>query len=167
VSSHPRDELVDLDHLVRLADQTLEAVARPELLAVLEILAGEPARVEGAPHDDLDLLHPEWLGEVVERARVDGFDRRLDRGEGRQDDNRQVGLNHRQLLEDGQPIEIGHAQVDQRHVERLGGGQPQRLFAAAGDSHAIALAAERLGQELARDLIVVHDQEHRRGGGHP
>src|SRR5262249_12759087 len=37
---HARDELVDLDHLVRLADQALEAVARAELLAILEILAG-------------------------------------------------------------------------------------------------------------------------------
>ena len=57
-----------------------------------------------------------------------------------------------------EPVDVGHAQIDQRHVERFGAGEPQGLFAAAGDSHAIALAAERLGQELARDLIVVRDQ---------
>src|SRR5262249_60041020 len=51
-------------------------------------------------------------------------------------------------------------------VERLGAGQPQRFLAASGDAHAVALAGQGLGQELARDLIVVDDQEHRRGGGH-
>jgi len=72
-------------------------------------------------------------------------------------------LDRRQLLEDAEPVEVRHAEVDQRHVERLGRGQPHALLAAGGEAHPVALAAERLGQQLARDLIVVRDQEHREG----
>src|SRR5262249_23650303 len=125
----------------------------PELLPKLEVLAREPPRVEGTTDDDPDLLHPKRLGEGVGRAGADGPDLRLDRREGCENDDRQDGLDGGQLLEDTEPVEVWHAEVDQRHIERLGRRQAHALFAARGETHPVALAAERLGQQLARDLI--------------
>src|SRR5262245_48569327 len=164
---HARDERVDLDHLVRLPHQRLAAVSRCQLLTVLEVPAGEPPGLEGAPHDDPDLVHPEGFRQIIVRARVHGLDRGLDGGERGEDHDGQIGLAHGQALQHVEAIEIGHAQIHQDHVDRLGFGQAQALLAAGGHTHAITFAAERFPQELARDPIVVGDEKRGRGAHVP
>ena len=85
----PRDEdravgVGDLVHevehpldLLALADDLLEIVLLLELLLEEDVLVLHPVHVEGVADDHLDLVVLRALDEVVERAAVEGVDRRL------------------------------------------------------------------------------------------
>ncbi len=158
---HARDQLVDLRHLVRLAHQRVDALPRLQLLAELPVLAGEPPRLQRPPHHELDLLHPERLGQVVGGAGVHRLDGGGHRREGGQDDHGQVGLRLVQALEDAEAVEAGHPEVHQDEVEGLVLGHAHARLAAVGHAHPVALAIEGLGEQLARDLVVVGDEDER------
>src|SRR5512138_2766543 len=68
------------------------------------------------------------------------------------------------LLEDGQPIQVGHADVHDDRLDGERGDLLERLAAAARDLHGVSLHRERAGEgEL--DVPLVVDDEHGRGHG--
>ena len=156
---HARDARVDLRHLVRLADEVVGPTTSERCVLVRGGRRRVPSRRERTPDDDLDLLHPERLREVVEGAGVHGFDRRVDGGEGRENDDGQVRLDRGQSFQHVEPVEPGHAQVHERQVEGLALREPHAFFAARHDRHAIALAPEGFAEQLAGHLVVVGDEE--------
>src|SRR5207247_944660 len=156
---YARDQLVELHHLGGLADQVLEPIGRAKRLPVVAVLTGQASRLERATDDHDDLLHPERLGQVVIRAGAHRLDRGLDAGERREDHDRQLRLDGAQALEDREPIEVGHAEVDERQVEGLALRQAHARFAAGGQADAVALPPEHLGQQLAGYPVVVGDEQ--------
>src|SRR5262249_53836156 len=101
----------------------------------------------------------ERLGEIVVGARPDGVDRRLHGGERGEDQHGGRRLERHQALERREPVAAGHAEIDQREIARLGLGDAHAVLAAAGGAHAVALAGEHFDEQIARDRIVVGDEE--------
>ena len=167
---HASHELVQLDHPGGLADEVLHAVALAELLPVLPVLAGEPLGLERAPHHEPDLFHPERLGEVVVGAGADRLDRGLDGREGGEDEHGHAVLDNGHPLEHAHPVQVGHPEVDEGEVEGLPFGELDALLAAGGGPDPVAFPAEHLDEQVARDRVVVGDEErgrrHRRHRRH-
>src|SRR5262249_41478376 len=117
-------------------------------------------------HGALDLVETEGLAQVVIGTAPDRLDRRVHRGERGEDQHGRRWLAREQSLEDGEPVDLWHAEIDERHVEELVLGERDRLGAAAGGAHAIALALEHLDQQVAGDGVIVGDENGGAMGAH-
>ena len=81
------DEVEDARHGLAAADDALETEGLLELLAEILVLHLEVPLAERPFHRDAEVLHGEVLGQVVGGALLHSGHGRLDRGEGRDDDD--------------------------------------------------------------------------------
>ena len=163
---HAGHQLVDGDDLRRVADEAVGVEALAQLAAVALVVARQPLDLEDAAHGPLDLVEAEGFAEIVVGAAADRLDRRVHRRERREDQHGRRRVESDQPREHREPVGLRHAQIHQRHVEDLALGERDRLAAAAGRTHAIALALEHLHQQVARDRVVVGHQHGGTRGRH-
>ena len=118
----------------------------------------ELAELDGPLDGEHDLVHFERLGEVFERAGLDGPDGRLDRPEPGQDDPDDVGIDLPNRLEDLDPVLVRHPKIGEENVEgRFPGGGNGRL-AAVRRHDFVLVALEDLLENLAGMRVVVNDE---------
>ena len=149
------------DHDVALADDPVEAVRLRLAGAQRPHLAPQLRRLERLGDEERDFVHVERLVRVVVGAVLHRFDGVVDaRIRGQQNDQR-VGVVFLDLLQHGQAVGIGQAEVEEDEIDallvsldRLGGGF--RL------EHAVTFLAEPLGEGPADQLFIV-DNQNRRG----
>ncbi len=81
----------------------------------------QPPHVLDAVQDVTKLVWRERFGQIVEGPAAHGLDRRLDRGECRDDDHVQTWRQPQQPRQQFQAKLLAQAKVQQRHIERRDG----------------------------------------------
>ena len=154
------DQVEHLPHPRAPADDVREVVVPAvPLLQQLAVLAHQPPPLHRVAHDDEDFVVLERLGDVVEGAGLHRGNRALDRGVGRDDDDRQVLVDPLQLVERGDAVEPRHHDVDDRRVERQRARQLEPFGAGGRQAHVVAFAGQQRLENLAHDLFVVDDED--------
>ena len=152
------DEVEDVLHGLALADDVGEAEALPELVLEPDVLVLEALALEGLlDGHEQELVVLERLLDVVEGADLHGRDGRLDRAVGRDDDDRDQGIDPLDPPQDLDAVHPRHEKVEEDDVEGLGGEFLQRLLARARDLDLVALRRQELGQDVVDDRLVVDD----------
>ena len=145
-------------HWRELCDDFRLRLGQRQPLVKQRVFAGELALFIGASHHHIDLRHAVGLREVIVRAELHGADRRLDGAVAGNDDD----LGRRELLADLpehlETIHLGHHDVQQRHIERLGPQRVERGAAIGEDRHLIAASLEKLLENRAQVRLVFCDQ---------
>ena len=153
-----RREFLGLNELLgALAYDLLEA-----LVVTRELLMEQACLEEVAdPEKHLDLI--ERLGQEVLRAALECPALRLHRDVGRQHEDREIGLRWHQrldLLEDLEPVHVGHREVEQDEVGTGLRVEWQRLARVGrGSQVGIALTLEHPLEEPHVGGLVVDDQD--------
>jgi hypothetical protein len=133
-------------------------VTRLQVLPKGAVLGDQLPPLEGVAQHHQHFVVLERLGDVVERAALHRGNRRLDGGERRDHDDRQILVDRLQLLERGDAVDARHHHVDDGGVERHRARQLDALGAVGGEAHLVALTGEERLQDLAHDLFVVDDE---------
>ena len=111
------DDVAQAPRRVGLADELVGVVLAFLALGQARDLAPRLHLVERATHGNPQLFEVlEGLFEVVRGPRLDRGHRALDVTEGRDHDDGAVGVLGLQLADDLDPVHVGQAQVDERHV---------------------------------------------------
>ena len=78
-------------------------------------------------------------------------------------DHRDVLASRRplELLEDGDPVELRHDDVEENDVARLGREELERFAAVRGSTDLVAVLLEEATEELPADDVVVGDEDRR------
>jgi hypothetical protein len=143
----------------RAADDLVELVFLPQLLAQVGVLGDDLAVRERLPQLEPQLDGLERLLQVVERAELGGLDRDLERPEARDDDDdgrwgeRAGALEHVHAGGAGlAEVEVGDDDLRGEAFERL-----HRARALVEGNDLVALRAEDFGDDLNRKQIIFHE----------
>src|SRR5690606_21132824 len=101
----------------------------------------------------------ERLRQVLPRPELERLDARLDARIARHDDGDGVRLRRQSRLEQLEPRDLRHVEVDQDDVERLAPQELQRLFAPRRRRDVVALGLQDGGAALAQRALVIHDED--------
>ncbi len=114
-----------------------------------------------SPDPGHQLIGVERLGEVIVGAGLEAARdvRVLHAGTHQQDRQLLGGRPSAQPLGDLVAVEPWHHHVEHRHVQRLRGGEPERLLAVTRLDHAEAGPAQPVGDQLTDVLLIVGDQD--------
>ena len=110
---------IDLLHRPALADHLLEAVAVLEVPLEEDVLLLEAQLLEAAGDDDLQLLDVEGLDDVIQGAGLQGVDGLLDAAVGGDHDDRDLGVQAFDELQDVHAARLGHLDVGDDEVDGL------------------------------------------------
>ena len=126
-----------------------------------QVLLLQTARLEVLPDLQPQLVHAERLGEVVERAEAHRLHRGVRRRERRHHERDDLGVD---LLGGAQHVDaahVGHPDVRQQQVERLGLEPRDRLAPVLREHDVVAVAPQHDPQHLAHRRFVVNDEDAR------
>ena len=152
------DQFPQFAHLRRFADDLVEAERFAGARAQRGVFPQEPVAFGAAGDGVEQFLRRERLGQVVNRAGLDGFDGELGRGVGGEHEHRQV----RPLAADfGEEFIAAHAaepRVGDDHEKFLARQQVQRLLGGFDGARGVALVLQHRLERQAHVLLVVHDE---------
>ena len=156
-----RHLLHDAEHLLQRAARADDAVEIIEvLLLVAQVLhlVLEMAELDRLFDLELHFLDFEGLLHEVEGADLHRLDGRVNRPEGRHEDDRRARLNGPRRAEHVHAVGAAHAKVGQHDVELavlqpLDGGRP-----VAGLLHVVAGVGQRADEALAERIVIVDHQ---------
>jgi len=113
--------------------------------------------MRAAADEQLQVRRRERLRQIVPRALAQhvhvGCDGRLAGGH----DDERVGIRQQRGAHQRQPVDLRHAQVDQRDVERTSPKERLRLVAARDRGDVVAFLAQRGGAGLAQRVVLLGD----------
>src|SRR5581483_2334036 len=153
------DELVDLAHGRRLADDGLETALLLRALADRADLAAELGRLERLAEADEELLDLERLLQVVLGPELDRLDGVLDRRVGRHHDDELVGLPLDDLAEQPEAVRVGEPHVEEEEVPVLGLESFPRLVRTADSFGGVPLPDQPLHERAVEDELIFNDQD--------
>jgi hypothetical protein len=99
------------------------------------------------------------LGEVIVPAGAQTRDSVIDLAERAQNQHRRFATRGAQRLHERETIELRQHPVHDRQIQRHRGSQVQPFEPVDGDVHRMARFAQRLGQIIARNLVVFDDKD--------
>ena len=152
------DLLAELPDRVALADHRLVAI---DAGAKREILHFEPALTQRVAHDQHRLLERQRLLDEIERAQLDGADRRFDVAVARDQHDLRVHLPLAQARERGQAVHAGQPHVEHDQIDRAAREPIEARLAARHRLDGVALVPEHAGERRPDAGLVVDDQDGR------
>ena len=105
-----------------------------------------------------NLFDLEGLEDVVVGALLHGVDGRLDRAEARHDHGECFGVRAGDCLEQLQTTHFRHLQIADHHVVTRSLELVHGALAVVGGAHDVSLHAEKVGEDVADELLVVDDE---------
>ena len=152
------DQFAQLAHLRRFADDLVERDRFAGARAQRGVFPQEPVAFGAPGHGMEQFLGRKRLGQIVNRAGLDGLDGELGRGVGGDHEHRQF----RPLAaRAGQKIVAAHPaepRVGDDHEKLLAREQVQRLLGGFDGARGIALVLQHRLQRQAHVLLVIHDE---------
>ena len=136
------DQLPQLAHFQALTDNFLEAVGFAGACAEAGVLLQEPVPLGAAGDGVEEFFRRKRLGQIVNRARLDGLDRELGCGEGRDHQHGQVRPALFQLAEEFVAAHAIESRISDDHEEFLLFEQAQGFFGRLDCPHRIALVLQ-------------------------
>ena len=116
-------------------------------------------RVRGAADEHLEMGGGERLREVVPGAGPQRLDAAGDAGVAGHHHHDGVLVRAQRGLQDLQPGDLGHVQVDQNDVELAPLDRLDGLLASADDGHVVAVHLQHAGAALPQGPLVVHHED--------
>ena len=149
------------------AEYLLHRARLPEDLGRVAVLRrgldAPPALLEGPAHQFHRVVDVEGLGQVFERAALEGRHGALEIGVGRHDDHRRRRHPLLEGLHELEPREPGHADVAHHDLGRIVGEEVERLLRRGERAVADALPGKGLLENPADRTVVVDDPDGSRG----
>ena len=152
------DDFIEVLHLRRLTDE-----GRPRASIRLDPFLRALPGLEGLRDHGGELGLVEGLGDVVERADFDGLHRGVHGAVGGDDDDRDLGGERVDGLQQLEPSELWHHQVGDHDVGAILLELGQALLAILCDRDVEAVATQHGRQDLAQIRLVI-DHQHLRHG---
>ena len=153
-----RDEIVDLLHPLRGADDVLKAVLLLDDLAQVADLALVVLVIERALDGELQLVHLERLGDVVVGAHLHRLDADLELLVGGDHDHRRAGDDLLALAQHVQAADFVHAHVGDDELRRVSGEVLDGLCAGVEGERLVASLLADVGDDLHHRGIVIDDK---------
>src|SRR5215831_451203 len=155
------DKSVNVFHARARSNQVFELVAVLELTPEVNIFAKGRLIIQGALDAQQQLINFERLRDVVVRPDLEGFDRGLNRGEGRDHDHRGLRKLSTAFPENIKAGDLLHLDVDDDKMGiDLAKGFGSRFRGAVRESLMPGVSAQ-VGNHLNDCLFVVNDQNAR------
>ena len=156
---HAADEVEYLLHLRARAHHAARLALGLHLGLELAVLEREFAALEGALHEEGEVVYVDGLGEEIEGAEAHGLDRVLDGAVPGEYDDGEPRITSSDGAEEFLAREPGHLEVgdDQVHLARLHGPEP--LGAVGRGLHGVAVETQGLGEAFPNILLVVDDED--------
>jgi hypothetical protein len=154
----------------RLPDLLEGAAAAHHAVAVVEdepqppVLLGEALLAERVPRGDQDALAVGRLLDEVEGAQLHRLHRRLHRAVAGEDNDGRRAVLLLQLLQDLEPVHLGHLDVEEHEVRRLLLGELEPHRPVRGEEDLVALVLEDHLEGRADGVLVVDDEDPRLHG---
>ena len=165
---HGLEQLEQLLHHLRLADDALEAVPLLELAAQVRVLGAQPPLLERRVDDVQQFVELERLLDEVGRAALDRLDGVLHRAEPGDDDADDVGIERARLVEHGGAVDpAAEAQVGDDDVEREAAEPRDGLLARRGLLDVETAVGQALRHRFAQRGLVFDEQNVAFGHGLP
>ena len=169
---HTRHELIHLQHERAAAHQRRQLLAFTKFFSEPRVLLHKTAVIETAPDHQFDFLFLEGFCQVVIGALLDGLDRSLHRSERGQEHDEGIRTDLLEFPQHFEAVHRAHSDVGQDHIEPFQATSFDCLGTIDDCLHLVALLAERLHQEIARDGVVIHHKNgalrfHRRPSREP
>ena len=164
VGAAERHLLAQVGHRRALADHDRLLLAI-DLGAQDAVLRFEIALAQGVAHHQHRLFERQRLLDEIERAHLDGADRRLDVAVAGNDHDLRIDLPFAQPLQRGQAVETRQPDVEHDHVEGRAVGFLEALFAGAGGIDVEAFVLEDSADRRAHAGFIVNDKNGRHQAG--
>ena len=157
------DEIVNLLHLPARADDVLEAITILQLLPQINVLPQGRLIIERALHRHLQLVDLKRLGHVIIRAYLHRFDRRLDRGVGRDQNHRRLPMMLAHMPQHVEPGHGLHLDVRDHHLRLNVVELLNRLRPRIEWENLVPLLAAKRNDDLHHGRLVIdnHDLGHK------
>jgi hypothetical protein len=155
---HGSDQRKDLAHGIAGADHLTEGTGSIDGSTKLTVFLLEHAPFEGASERKQHGVAFERLGDVVERAGLHGFNRRIDAAEGRHQDDRGTGADLTDLANQLDPGTTRHTDVREHHIEIPVAQLLQRRLRIGGSARCVPGVFEQSNQHVAHGEVVIDDQ---------
>ncbi len=108
---------------------------------------------------NLQVRGGERLGEIIPGAHPQCFNARGNARIARHHDDEAIAVGFQRGVEDFQPGDQRHEEVDQNEVELTPADQVEGFLAASRQSHAIALTTEDRGAALPERALVINNED--------
>ncbi len=151
------DELVELAHGRRLADDRAEPRALARLLAGDLHFVPEGGRLEGLLDAEEELLGLEGLLDVVLGSELDRLDGVLERGVGRHDDRELLGVSLADLAEEPEAVRVREPHVHEDEIPLVLECLPC-FDGSPGPFRDIPLADQALDKRLVQNELILNDE---------
>ena len=150
-----------LQFLKRLggADDLIEVAGLGEFPAELLVFEVEVAVVEDALELVFEVFEDDRFDEVVERSRLECFDRVLDGRIGGDDEDEGGGVDLVEAAEECDAVAVGELDVADGDLKVVFTGEGEGFGDGAGFGDGVPVAGEELAQCAADDLFVFDDQD--------
>ncbi len=156
------DQIENLQHLVIVPDDVLQAEAQIELLPERLVFEQQRLLPNRFLDDHADFIIHDRLGEIIERPHLRRFDGAFDRAVAGDDDDHDMRRPPADIAQKIRRLDAGHVDVRQQQFDlpafRAGqgvlGGRSQR-------AHVVSLAAQELRKGLQNDPVLIENQNPR------
>ena len=153
------DQVEHLPHRFRLSDDVRVGVLLRQLRFQPLVFLRQPALLERLVHGENYFFVLERLGDVVEGTMLHGLDGPVDRGVGGDHDDWQIRIGDADGPERVDAADAGQHDVQDHQIDSVVGVEHrERFFAAGGHGHVEAFAAKHRVEDVAKDFLVVNDQ---------
>lgn len=161
-------ELEDGLHLLASADQVSEGMFLLELRSEFSIFIAQPDQAFDAAELEKDVIVEKGFLKVVGGSGLDRLHRGLDAGVRGDEEDGGIGLMPANRLQDGKPVDLGHADVGDDAIERAGLNLPNGFGSVGDDRHLMSGTPEGIAQRHGDGLLVIgqeHSHTRERGRG--
>ena len=142
-----------------LGDDAGSAVAVIHLVAQLPVFTSQVCTFHGIGDDLADLVEAKRFGDVVVGAGAHGGDRGAQGGVAGDQYHRGIRIEFQGAVQDSHAVDVFHAHVGQHHVEAVVLQCLDAAGAGGARCYRVTGVAERMGQVLYGDCLVIDDQQ--------
>ena len=164
---HAADQLAQLVHVGRLADDLLHLVGLGDGGAQVGVVLQQPVAFGATGHRVQQFLRRKGLGQIIHRAGLDGFDRQFRRGVGGDHQERRIGplfAGQRQKLVAAHPAAQSGVGDDHEKLLLLQGAQG--LLGRFRQAQIVTFPGKNRAQGQAHVFVVIYHQHRRKGQVH-
>jgi len=130
-----------------------------ELFAERFVLGNQRPAFERSRDQHLEFIEVDGLGQVIRRPAFHGVNSGRHGPECCHHDDRDLGIDAPQPIEQGQAVLVRHAEVREDQVERAGRRQLEGLVDAGRRQHHHPHLAQEAGQHRPLSRFIVHDHD--------
>ena len=152
------DQVKNLEHGIRFADDMLKVIALFQRTLELLIFFFHPAAGHGGAHVGQQLFVVPGLLDEISRALLHGTDGVIQRAIGGNHDHGKLGIARANVSQDFQPVAVRQGKVEQDKIKGMFAQAGQSIFTGLGRLHTVPFELQQRFQRLADAGFIIDDQ---------